>query len=160
MDIIIEPINKLIDDAKTDEEFRQWFELVDVYTHKLLLEPGYVLEPLCNSEGRKVRDSGRRFYNEKYKAHFDRLFDSIGTWFSAMGEDPLNKRFGDDWARLTRDLLFDSEGSLKFKPELWMDIRKVILPSIVDRVRHICFDLVPTNCLTCSAGRTHTYPSD
>jgi hypothetical protein len=47
----------------------------------------------------------------------------------------LNKRFGEDWARLTKDLLFDSEGSLKFKPELWNDIRKVILPQIIDKVR-------------------------
>jgi Family of unknown function (DUF5923) len=134
MDIIIDSMDGLIDDTKNDEEFRQWFQSVNAYSRKVLLEPGYVLEPMCNSEGRQVRDSGRRFYDEKYKAHFDRLFDSIGTWFSAMGEDPLNKRFGDDWARLTRDLLFDSEGSLKFKPELWTDIRKVILPSIVDRV--------------------------
>jgi hypothetical protein len=147
MDIIIDPINELIDDAKNDEEFRQWFQEVDAYTHKLLLEPGYVLEPRCNSDGRRIRESGRRFYSDKYKAHFDRLFDSIGTWFSAMGEDPLNKRFGDDWARLTRDLLFDSEGSLKFKPELWMDIRKVILPSIVDRVRMFPFGAKLPNLL-------------
>lgn len=46
----------------------------------------------------------------------------------------MNKRFGEDWARLTKDLLFDSEGSLKFKPELWNDIRKVILPQIIDKV--------------------------
>jgi hypothetical protein len=77
-----------------------------------------------------------------------------------MGEDSLNKRFGDDWARLTRDLLFDSEGSLKFKPELWMDIRKVILPSIVDRVRHIYFYSVLISFLTCSAGRSRPYSSD
>ncbi|KAI0296913.1 hypothetical protein B0F90DRAFT_1953317 [Multifurca ochricompacta] len=137
MDIIFDAINNLIDDAKNDEEFRKWFQSVDTFSRKVLLEPGYVLESKCNSDGREIRDSGRCFYDEKYKAHFDRLFDSIGTWFSAMGEDPLNKRFGDDWARLTRDLLFDSEGSLKFKPDLWMDIRKVILPSIVDRVGHI-----------------------
>ena len=135
MNIIIDAINTLIDDARSDEEFRQWFQSVGAYSRKVLLDPGYVLEPMCNSEGRKVRDSGRRFYDERYKAHFDHLFDSIGTWFSAMGEDPLNKRFGDDWARFTHDLLFDSEGSLKFKPDLWMDIRKVIVPSIVDRVR-------------------------
>jgi hypothetical protein len=140
MDTIIDAINRLVDDAKNDEEFRQWFQSVDTYSRKVLLEPGYILEPLCNSEGREVRESGRRFYDEKYKGHFDHLFDSIGTWFSAMGEDPLNRRFGDDWARLTRDLLFDSEGGLKFKPELWMDIRKVILPSIVDRVRLFCFN--------------------
>ena len=135
MNIIIDAINTLIDDARGDEEFRQWFQSVGAYSRKVLLDPGYVLEPMCNSEGRKVRDSGRRFYDEKYKADFDHLFDSIGTWFSAMGEDPLNKRFGDDWARFTHDLLFDREGSLKFKPDLWMDIRKVIVPSIVDRVR-------------------------
>jgi hypothetical protein len=51
-----------------------------------------------------------------------------------MGEDPTNKQFGEDWAWLTRDLLFDSEGSLKFKPDLWKDIRKVILPTLVDKV--------------------------
>ncbi|KAI9441014.1 hypothetical protein H4582DRAFT_2074783 [Lactarius indigo] len=137
MDIIIDAINNLIDHAKTDEEFRRWFQSVGAYSRKVLLEPGYVLEPRCNSEGRGVRDSGRRFYDEKYKSQFDHLFDSIGTWFSAMGEDPLNKRFGDDWARFTHDLLFDREGSLKFKPDLWMDIRKVIIPSIVDRVGHV-----------------------
>ena len=54
-----------------------------------------------------------------------------------MGEDPLNKRFGEDWARLTKDLLFDSEGSLKFKPQLWGDMRKVILPTIASQVGYI-----------------------
>ena len=54
-----------------------------------------------------------------------------------MGEDPLNKRFGEDWARLTKDLLFDSEGSLKFKPHLWDDIRKVILPTVISQVGYI-----------------------
>lgn len=56
-----------------------------------------------------------------------------------MGDDPLNKRFGQDWARLTKDLLFDSEGSLKFKPDLWNDVRKIILPTLIDRVSHSVF---------------------
>jgi hypothetical protein len=137
MDIIIDGINALIDDAKNDEEFRRWFQSVGAYMRKVLLEPGYVLEPRCNTEGCEVRDSGRRFYDERYKSHFDHLFDSIGVWFTAVGEDPLIQRFSDDWARFTRDLLFDREGGLKFKPDLWMDIRNVIVPSIVDRVGHI-----------------------
>jgi hypothetical protein len=48
----------------------------------------------------------------------------------------MNKQFGEDWARLTKDLLFDSEGSLKFKPELWNDIRKVVLPQIINQVSY------------------------
>src|SRR5882672_8462590 len=104
---------------------------------QVLLQAGYVLEPDCNSRGNHIRDSGRQFYDGKYKNHFDNLFSSVGDWFKAMGEDPTNKRFGEDWARLTKDLLFDSEGSLKFKPDLWNDIRKVILPTLVDKVGYI-----------------------
>jgi len=33
--------------------------------------------------------------------------------------------------------LFDSEGSLKYKPELWNDIRKVILPQVANKVGYI-----------------------
>jgi hypothetical protein len=87
-----------------------------------------------------LRESGRKFYDDKYKSHFDNVFSSVGNWFKAMGEDPLNKRFGEDWARLTRDLLFDSEGSLKFKADVWNDIRKVILPTLVDKVRRPMYD--------------------
>lgn len=100
----------------------------------MLLEPGFVLDDRCNEEGKRVRDAGRRFYDEKYSDHFDRVFNEIGSWFGEMGNDPLNVRFGEDWGRLAKDLLFDSEGSLAFKPELWNDIRKVILPSLIDQV--------------------------
>ena len=103
----------------------------------MLLEAGFILEPQCNNEAVALRESDRQFYDVKYKSHFDNLFTAAGDWFRALGEDPLNKRFGQDWARLTKDLLFDSEGSLKFKPELWMDIRKVILPSIIKQVGYI-----------------------
>ena len=44
---------------------------------------------------------------------------------------------GNNFAQLTKDLLFDGQGNLKFKPELWMDIRKVILPSIIKQVGYI-----------------------
>jgi hypothetical protein len=71
---------------------------------QVLLQAGYVLEPDCNTRGNQIRDSARQFYDGKYKSHFDNLF-SVGDWFKAMGDDPTNKRFGEDWARLTRDLL-------------------------------------------------------
>ncbi|EPQ50351.1 hypothetical protein GLOTRDRAFT_141540 [Gloeophyllum trabeum ATCC 11539] len=137
MDSIIDAVNALIEDARNDQELREWFQRVDTYVRKVLLEPGFVIEPQCNREGNEVKDSGRRFYDDKYKGHFDNLFNTISGWFRAMGDDPLNKRFGNDWARLTRDLLFDSEGSLKYKPELWNDVRKVILPTLVDQVGYI-----------------------
>ncbi|OAX34933.1 hypothetical protein K503DRAFT_774020 [Rhizopogon vinicolor AM-OR11-026] len=137
MDGIFDACHVLIDDARRDEEFKDWFRHLNSFMRKVLLQAGYVLEEDCNREGSEIRESGRKFWDQKYKTDFDSLFDAIGKWFSAMGEDPLNKRFGEDWARLTHDLLFDSEGSLKFKFELWSDIRKVILPTLVEEVGYI-----------------------
>ena len=85
----------------------------------------------------RLRDTGRQFYDGKYKNHFDNLFNSISLFFTSMGDDPLNARFGQDWARLTKDLLFDSEGSLKYKPELWRDIRKVVVPGLVANIGYV-----------------------
>lgn len=134
---ITDRVNALYDDANNDPELRGWFKQVDAWARKSLLEPGYVLNDECGREGNRLRDSGRQFYDGKYKDHFDGVFNAIGDFFTAMGNDPLNARFGQDWARLTRDLLFDSEGNMQFKPELWNDIRKVILPSAIDRVGYI-----------------------
>ncbi|KAG6809329.1 hypothetical protein H0H92_000666 [Tricholoma furcatifolium] len=137
MDPILDSISALSDDAHRDTELRRWFNEVNDYVHQALLEPGYVLDDACNHRANELRESGRRFYDGKYKGHFDRLFDSTGAWFSAMGEDPINKQFGEDWAVLTRDLLFDSEGNLQFKKDLWNDVRHVLLPQIIDKVGYI-----------------------
>lgn len=73
----------------------------------------------------------------EYQGHFDNMFSFVGDFFKAMGEDPANKRFGEVWARLTKNLLFDSKGNLMFKPKLWSDNWKVIVPTLVDKVGYI-----------------------
>ena len=108
----------------------------DALSRKVLLQAGYILEPDCNTHGNHIRDSSRQFCDGKYKRYFDNLLE-------IDSEDPTNKRFGKDWTSLTKDLLFDSEGSLKFKPNLWSDIRKVIVPTLVDK---ICICAFCTSC--------------
>ncbi|KAG2365723.1 hypothetical protein BDR07DRAFT_1480974 [Suillus spraguei] len=137
MNGIFDASNALIDVARCDDEFRNWFYHLNTYIHKVLFEAGFVLEDDCNREGNEILESGRRFWDQKYKEHFNNLFDAIGQWFAAMGEDPLNKRFGEDWTRLMRDLLFDSEGSLKFKVDLWSNITNIILPMIMQQVESL-----------------------
>lgn len=74
MDQIKDAIDVLYDDANRDQELRDWFKQVDQYARKVLLQPGYVLEPHCNTEGREIRENGRGFYDDKYRDHFDNLF--------------------------------------------------------------------------------------
>ena len=59
------------------------------YDKQVLLEPGYILDDQCNAQGNKLRQSGKRFYDDKYKEHFDYLFESVGNWFGGMKEDPV-----------------------------------------------------------------------
>ncbi|KAJ7444713.1 hypothetical protein FB451DRAFT_1434247 [Mycena latifolia] len=86
------------------------------YMRKVLLQAGYIIEPACTS---RAGDQGHGFYQDTYKGHFDNLFDAAATSVKSIAADPLNKQFGADWARLTRDLLFDGEGNLHFKTTLW-----------------------------------------
>ncbi|KAF5313068.1 hypothetical protein D9619_003844 [Psilocybe cf. subviscida] len=53
-------------------------------------------------------------------------------WFKALSGDPINKQLCRDRDRLTRDLLFDSQVVLKFRFELWDEIRSVILPTQIE----------------------------
>lgn len=139
--------DQLNTDAQNDEGLKQWFRELDAYVRRTLLEPGFVLSSDCNSDANSLRDSGRSFFEEKYRSHKDNLFDAIQAWFLAWGDDPLNKRFGNDWMRLTKDLLFSEEGNLTFKPALWNDIRKVIVPQLAQHIGYIVSRIFSLVCL-------------
>lgn len=104
MDIVWNSINQLVEDSKHDPELREWFKSVNAYIRKVLLEPGFVLDPACNDDARALRDSGRQFYDHKYKSHFDNLFSSVGDFFRAMGAYSSIARFqtGADAVNLCR----------------------------------------------------------
>lgn len=83
VDHIKDAIDALYDDANRDEGLRNWFKQVNGYARKVLLQPGYVLEPACNTEGREIRENGRTFYDDKYRDHFDNLF-RVCTFFGGI----------------------------------------------------------------------------
>ena len=72
----------------------------------VLLEQGFVLKPQYYTKGTELKESGRKFYDHKYNMHLDNLFNTVWDWFKGMGDDKLNQGLGEDWASLTRDLLF------------------------------------------------------
>ena len=134
MDGMQNALDQIYTDTQNDEELRRWFTRLNEYAHRALLEPGWILDEESDHEAQELQDSGKYFFTDKYKGHQERLFDEIQLWFTAMGDDPLNRRLGDDVKRLTKDLLFNSEGNLTFKPKLWNDIRNVILPTVIKQI--------------------------
>jgi len=137
MDGIIGALDQMYTDAQNDKELSQWYSHANEYVHKCLLEPGYILDEDADSEGRQLVDDGKYFFEDKYKGHQHALSDELELWFTALADDPLNQRLGEDVKRLTKDLLFNEEGNLTFKPKLWNDIRMHFLPSLIERIGYV-----------------------
>lgn len=137
MQPMIDSVDQLYKDADNDQELRQWWSHVNNFIHKALLEPGWILDDDCNREADQLQQQGRKFFEHKYKGHFDNFGNQVQRFFVSMGEDPLNVRFGEDWKRLVKDLLFNAEGNLEFKPKLWNDIRRVVLPTLIQQIGYV-----------------------
>lgn len=137
LDPVRNALDQLYTDAKNDQQLKAWWNAIDDYVHAVLLEPGYVMEDECNEHGRALRENGRQFFEGRYKPHWDNLWNQLTSWLKAFNADPLNRRFGEDWKRLTKDILFNEDGKLTFKPKLWNDIRRVILPSLIRNIGYV-----------------------
>lgn len=133
-------VDQLYTDANNDPQLHQWWSNVSKYVRAVLLKPGYILDDSCDQQGQQLVNQGKNFFQGKYKGHWDNLFDQLSSWLKEFDQDELNHQFGEDWHRLTKDLLFDGDGKLTFKPELWQDIRQVILPSLI---KHLGYFPIP-----------------
>ncbi|WRT68357.1 uncharacterized protein IL334_005333 [Kwoniella shivajii] len=137
MDGITDALDQIYSDARNDERLRGYFTRLNDYVHRVLLEPGYILEDESDREATQLKEDGKSFFTDKYKGHQETLFDEIQVWFTSFNDDPLNRRFGEDLKRLFKDLLFNSEGNLTFKPKLWNDVRSVLLPTFISQIGYV-----------------------
>lgn len=140
MQPIFDAVDELYRDAKNDDELRAWFRDLDHYVRMCLQEPGYIMKDEADRRGRELRDSGRRFWDPKegkYAKHKDNFFGAVQHFFTAYADDGLNQRLGESVKSLVTDLFLNADGGVTWKPELWADIRHVILPSIVKQLGYV-----------------------
>jgi hypothetical protein len=83
---VLDAIRTLGNDAKQDQALREWLNEIDTYIRRVLIEPGFVLHPDSDRRARELKDSGRVYWDDKYKGHIDNVFDQIGNFFGAMGK--------------------------------------------------------------------------
>lgn len=92
MDGVFSALDAVYTDADNDKDLHNWFHHLGDYVRRVLLEPGFILEDESDKEGRELKEDGKFFFNGKYKAHWDALWDEIKAWTLALGDDPLNVR--------------------------------------------------------------------
>lgn len=190
-DLVLAKVQTIAQDARDDEELRSWWTKIGRYIRRLLVEPGYIVEPKSETDGRRLLDEGKKFYGSgstestpapemaplpdatiiegvpaiasaaaagavpstktstdvspqrgKYRQHLDALLDGLGEWVKGTSEDEGNRKLGNALSKFTKDLLFvdvnDGDGGkLSLKREMWGDIRRVVLPALVEKVGYI-----------------------
>ncbi|GAA5978322.1 hypothetical protein JCM10908_004313 [Rhodotorula pacifica] len=140
MQPIFDSVDQLYTDAKNDDGLRQWFRELDHYIRLCLQEPGYIMKDEADRRGRELRESGKHYWdpkNGKYSGHKDNFFNSVQNFFTSYADDGLNQRLGESVKSLVTDLFLNSEGNITWKPELWTDIRKVILPTLFQQIGYV-----------------------
>ncbi|KAJ7583040.1 hypothetical protein C8J56DRAFT_865456 [Mycena floridula] len=189
-DLVLSRMQTIAQDAKDDQELRDWWSRVGKWIRRLLVDPGYIVEPKSESDGRKLADEGKKFYGTgdkaspadttpvaptpiapttldttspvattaattattpatttpaapgKYKQHLDTLLDGLGDWTKGSQEDAGNRKFASSLSKFTNDLLYvdahdGAGGRLSLKREMWGDLRRVVVPLLVEKVGYI-----------------------
>lgn len=141
---MVDALDQIYTDVKNDPELRDWFKQLDKYLRNCVQTPGYIMKDEADREAQNIIEHGKKFFTAaagrdqgKYVPHKDKLFDEVETFFKAMGDDPLNKKFGEDWQRLFQDLFLDAEGRPTVKPNLWRDIQSPILPELTKHIGYV-----------------------
>lgn len=143
---MLDALDVIYNDCAKDPELKQYFKNIDTYVRRCVQTPGFVMKDEANTQARQLRQQGKKFFSGeeghkgKYQPHLEKFFDEVKVFFTAMGDDPVNKEFGEKWHKLGRDIFFNSEGKVTFKPHLWDDIRDPILPQLL---KHIGFVPIP-----------------
>lgn len=137
MQPIMDASNDIYIDVQKDDKLRSWFKEADSYVRRVLLEPGYIMTEESDKEGRRLRDDGSGFFEERYRPHREAFTNSVQHFFEEYAHDSLNVQFGEDWKHLTKDLLLNESGDLSYKPHLWQDIRGVILPAFLNQLGYV-----------------------
>ncbi|KAM3557988.1 hypothetical protein ARSEF4850_004815 [Beauveria asiatica] len=130
-------IGQIYQDAQRDPELKGWFNNMDKYINRLLLEQGYVLEEQSTKDWDVLYQQGRHLLREKYKGHSDNVIDEIKFIGDQFDKDPQNKQFGAAVQKLFKNLGNNADGKPEFKPHLVKDVFDVILPSILRNIAYI-----------------------
>jgi hypothetical protein len=137
MQPILDSVDQIYSDVKHDDELRSWFSHLDKYVRRVLQEPGFIMKDECDRQGRELRENGKGFFSERYRPHREAFTNSVQDFFKAYADDPLNVQFGQDWKTLLKDLALDGDNNLTYKPELWQDVRGVILPELLHSIGYV-----------------------
>ncbi|KAL0093683.1 hypothetical protein F4703DRAFT_1730666 [Phycomyces blakesleeanus] len=128
LDPLLESIQKVFYDIKNDSKLHGYYEDVN---------PGYVDSEQSTKDGEKLLRTGQKVTKGRYQHLFYDMLDESKEISRAMAEDPVALEINKRLRNIHKDLWLDSEGNPAFKPQLLTDMRKTLLPAILEQIKYV-----------------------
>ncbi|KAI9027459.1 hypothetical protein CLU79DRAFT_716995 [Phycomyces nitens] len=137
LDPLLESIQTLFYDIKNDPKLHGYYEDVIGYLKRLLKDPGYVDSEASTKDGEKLLRTGQKVTKGRYQNLFYDMLDESKEITQAMAEDPVALEINKRLRNIHKDLWLDGEGNPAFKPQLLTDMRKTLLPAILEQIKFV-----------------------
>ncbi|KAI9140957.1 hypothetical protein BKA69DRAFT_1125317 [Paraphysoderma sedebokerense] len=120
-----------------DVFFKTYIDEVREFIYRSIKDPEFLGNPNYDGRARVLIERGRDIMTRNYQRDTDRLVREMNGFMTAYSSDPVTTALAENMRHITNDLMYDSEGNMTFKAELFNDFRNVILPALVKELRFI-----------------------
>jgi len=135
LDHLIRNANAIIEKFNSDDQLRGYFGDLSNYMSRIIDQPRLLTEDATRRQGRRLIKRGRRLQDQKIYGHIEAISNELRELVDAIEKDPATMRLRESLRTLVSDLMLDSEGNFVYKPEVLEQLKRIILDSIVNRLR-------------------------
>ncbi|KAL7751249.1 hypothetical protein RI367_003455 [Sorochytrium milnesiophthora] len=116
---------------------RDYVHDVKAFLGRALREPEYLDTPLFSDRLTVLMDRGRRLLREHHRDETDAVLNELDSFMVAFESDKLTSALARDITALSESVMYNDDGQLSFKSDLFDDFRRVFLPAILSHVQYI-----------------------
>lgn len=117
---------------REDPELRGFLADCDAFLRRCATEPGYVMDPACESQGHELKIR-LQTSGVEYRADLQRLIQLLRTFFTAAPRDPVLLALKSSVSHLARDLTMGRQYFYLPSKQIWHDLINDILPPIFNK---------------------------
>ncbi|KAI9312359.1 hypothetical protein BX666DRAFT_1865994, partial [Dichotomocladium elegans] len=137
IDQFLGSVGKVVADVKNDSDLRQCYDESTQYLRRLAEEPGYANDEQSTEDGKRLVSRARELTQGRYSGHFDHMFNEAKSFLRAMNDDPMACELEQALAQIHKDLWYDGDGNVAFKPHLLADMRITLIPAFLEFIKVI-----------------------
>jgi len=135
LDKLLLNVNGVIEIVNRDPAVRAYFDGLRDYMARILEHPELLNDDAAIEQGRRLIKRGRKLHDEKLYGHLAMINRELRDIVDSVEQDPATMRLRDSMKTLVSDLMLDASGNFVYKPEVFEQLKVIIVNSVVERLK-------------------------